>query len=167
MRRPVQFAYRSSGTTEARVRTVEPWGLSCWRGRWYLVGWARDRAEQRVFRLGRIVDKPKVKVLRQDFTAPVPDNVDVRAKVEAFAGEGGDRTARLKVRRGSAYPLRARATEERPVDGEWDEIELPYGHGLHRTLVEFGPDVVVVEPVDLRDAVVQQLKAVVAGEAGV
>ena len=39
-------------------------------------------------------------------------------------------------------------------DAEWDELEIPYGHGLDAWLVEFGPDVVVVEPAELRADVV-------------
>lgn len=48
----------------------------------------------------------------------------------------------------------------RERDGDWDELEIPYGHGLDAWLVEFGPDVVVVEPADLRADVVDRLRAV-------
>ncbi|NEE10333.1 WYL domain-containing protein, partial [Streptomyces sp. SID7499] len=44
--------------------------------------------------------------------------------------------------------------------GGWDELEIPYGHGLDAWLVEFGPDVVVEEPADLRADVVDRLRAV-------
>ncbi|MGA4545957.1 helix-turn-helix transcriptional regulator [Uniformispora flossi] len=158
-KRPVQFSYRSSGAAEARQRVVEPWGMSCWRGRWYLVGWARDREEQRVFRLERVLDKPKPRILREQLRAPVPANVDIREQVARFAGEGGEGTARLRVRAGAGFPLRARATAVKPVDEAWDELELAYGHGLHSWLAEFGADVVVLDPPELRAAVVGQLRA--------
>ncbi|MCF2527432.1 helix-turn-helix transcriptional regulator [Yinghuangia soli] len=171
-RRPVQFTYRGSGAAEASQRVVEPWGMSCWRGRWYLVGWARDREEQRVFRLERVLDKPKPKILREELRAPVPENVDIRAQVARFAGEGGEGSARIRLRAGAGFPLRARATAVKQVDEAWDELELPYGHGLHSWLAEFGADVVVLDPPDLRGAVVRQLRAaaglpVGAGAAGV
>ena len=35
-------------------RTVEPWGVVSWRGRWYLVGHDRDRDAPRSFRVSRI-----------------------------------------------------------------------------------------------------------------
>ena len=41
----------------------------------------------------------------------------------------------------------------------WDELEIPYGHGLDAWLVEFGPDVVVLEPAELRADVVDRLRA--------
>jgi proteasome accessory factor B len=44
----VSFAYRGD------TRTVEPWGLSSKRGRWYVVGFDRDRAAIRAFRADRI-----------------------------------------------------------------------------------------------------------------
>ena len=47
-----------------------------------------------------------------------------------------------------------------PVDAQWDELEIPYGHGLDAWLVEFGPDVVVLEPAELRADVVDRLRAV-------
>ncbi|WP_455567593.1 WCX domain-containing protein [Streptomyces aureus] len=39
----------------------------------------------------------------------------------------------------------------------------PYGHGLDAWLVEFGPDVVVLEPAELRAEVVDRLRAVAKG----
>ena len=34
---------------------MQPWGLTSWRGRWYLTGFDLDRGAERVFRLGRVV----------------------------------------------------------------------------------------------------------------
>ncbi|MBV8933727.1 MAG: WYL domain-containing protein, partial [Kutzneria sp.] len=50
-RRAVMFDYRRPVPAEVRTRTVEPWGIVSWRGRWYLVGHDRDRAAVRCFRL--------------------------------------------------------------------------------------------------------------------
>ncbi|NYV78933.1 WYL domain-containing protein, partial [Streptomyces sp. UH6] len=61
------------------------------------------------------------------------------------------------------YPLRARATAVRPLGDGWDEVEIPYGHGLDALLVEFGPDVVAVEPAELRADVIDRLRAVAKG----
>lgn len=51
----------------------------------------------------------------------------------------------------------------RELGDGWDELEIPYGHGLDAWLVEFGPDVVVVEPAELRSDVVDRLRAVAKG----
>ncbi|MEN8652968.1 WYL domain-containing protein [Streptomyces sp. 21So2-11] len=157
-RRTVVFDYRKATAARPETRHVEPWTLECWRGHWYLAGWDRDRSAERVFRLSRITGK--VRSRTGAFTAPVPDVVTVRETVESWAGETATRTALIKLRSGSGYPLRARSTAVRDLGGGWDELAIPYGHGLDAWLVEFGPDVVVLEPADLRADVVDRLRAV-------
>lgn len=160
-RRPVTFAYRKASAAHAETRQVEPWALECWRGHWYLAGWDRDRRAERVFRLSRIAGPVRSRAGK--FTAPVPDQVTVRETVETWAGETAERTARIRLRAGAGYPLRARALAAREVGDGWDELEIPYGHGLDAWLVEFGPDVVVLEPAELRADVVDRLRAVAKG----
>ena len=50
----VRFDYARPGTGGSRPRHVEPWYLTAWHGRWYLVGHDLDREAARVFRLSRI-----------------------------------------------------------------------------------------------------------------
>ncbi|PRH78403.1 WYL domain-containing protein [Streptomyces solincola] len=157
-RRPVAFEYRKGNSAQAETRQVEPWTLECWRGHWYLAGWDRERAAERVFRLSRITGR--VRSRAGAFTAPVPDASTVRDTVESWAGETATRSAYIKLRSGCGYPLRARALAVSELGDGWDELEIPYGHGLDAWLAEFGPDVVVLEPADLRADVVDRLRAV-------
>ncbi|MEV8568734.1 WYL domain-containing protein [Streptomyces sp. NPDC051322] len=157
-RRPVTFDYRKANAARPEPRQVEPWTLECWRGHWYLAGWDRERGAERVFRLSRITGK--VRSRSGAFTAVVPDVVTVRETVETWAGETATRTALIKLRSGAGYPLRSRATHCRELGDGWDELEIPYGHGLDAWLVEFGPDVMVLAPADLRADVVDRLRAV-------
>lgn len=156
-RRAVSFDYRKANSVRPETRHVEPWALECWRGHWYAAGWDRERDAVRVYRLSRITGRVRA---RDSFTVPVPDHVDVRAAVASWAGEGATATARIRLRRASGYPLRSKALTSVPVDAEWDELEIPYGHGLDAWLVEFGPDVVVLAPAELRADVVDRLRAV-------
>jgi predicted DNA-binding transcriptional regulator YafY len=161
-RRPVLFDYRKANAAQPEQRHVEPWALECWRGHWYLAGHDRGRGAERVFRLSRITGR--VRSSRSGaFTVPVPDVVTVRETVESWAGETATRSARIRLRSGCGYPLRSRATAVRELGDGWDELEIPYGHGLDAWLVEFGPDVVVLEPADLRADVVDRLRAVAKG----
>jgi proteasome accessory factor B len=160
-RRPVTFDYRKATAARPETRHVEPWALECWRGHWYLAGWDRERKGERVFRLSRITSR--VRTRTGAFTTDVPDHVDVRETVARWGGEGATATARIRLRRDAGYPLRAKALDLRPVDADWDELEIPYGHGLDAWLVEFGPDVVVLEPGELRADVVDRLRAVAKG----
>ncbi|MEW1791564.1 helix-turn-helix transcriptional regulator [Streptomyces niveus] len=157
-RRPVVFDYRKANAAKPEQRQVEPWTLECWRGHWYLAGWDRERRAERVFRLSRI--SGRVRSRSGAFTAPVPDVVTVRETVETWAGETATRSALIRLRSDCGYPLRARAVSSRELGDGWDELEIPYGHGLDAWLVEFGPDVVVLEPADLRADVVDRLRAV-------
>ncbi|MEU0304546.1 WYL domain-containing protein [Streptomyces sp. NPDC006175] len=157
-RRPVTFDYRKGNAARPEQRQVEPWTLECWRGHWYLAGWDRERGAERVFRLSRI--SGRVRSRAGAFTASVPDAVTVRETVESWAGETATRTARIRLRTGSGYPLRSRAISVRELGDGWDELEIPYGHGLDAWLVEFGPDVIVSEPADLRADVMDRLRAV-------
>jgi proteasome accessory factor B len=160
-RRAVAFDYRKANAARPEQRQVEPWALECWRGHWYVAGYDRDRAAARVFRLSRISGRVRS---RGAFTAAVPDHVDVRETVARWAGEGATTTtATIRLRRDSGYPLRSRAVTTTPVDADWDELEIPYGHGLDAWLAEFGPDVVVVGPDELRTEVLDRLRAVAKG----
>ncbi|AUG76210.1 transcriptional regulator [Kitasatospora sp. MMS16-BH015] len=157
-RRPVTFDYRKAGAAAPEQRQVEPWALECWRGHWYLAGWDRDREAARVFRLSRITGKVRSRAGR--FLGEVPGHVDVRAVVAAFAGEGATATATIRLRRGAGFPLRTKALTVAPAEGDWDELEIPYGNGLGADLAEFGPDLVVLAPEELRADVIDRLRAV-------
>ncbi|WP_037571008.1 helix-turn-helix transcriptional regulator [Phaeacidiphilus oryzae] len=161
-RRPVSFHYRKAGAAEPEPRTVEPWALECWHGHWYLAGWDRDREAVRVFRLSRVTGR--VRNRPGSFGAEVPDHVDVRAQIARFAGEGATATARVRVRREAAFPLRTRALHTEPVGADWDELEIPFGRGLAADLTEFGADVEVLAPPELRSEVAGRLRAVARGE---
>ncbi|WP_369184460.1 hypothetical protein [Streptomyces sp. Y1] len=66
----------------------------------------------------------------------------------------------MRVRRGAGFPLRTKALASERVDETWDELEIPYGNGLGADLAEFGPDVLVLGPEELRADVVDRLRAV-------
>lgn len=159
-RAPVRFGYRAAGGGEPAPRQLEPWGVASWHGRWYVGGHDRDRAEPRVFRLDRIVGGPTR--LKGEFTVEPPAAVDIPAMVEA-AEPGTTGVARVAVRRGHGYELRRAATAVTAAADERDVLELPFGD-LERTaqwIAGFGADAVVLEPHELRAAVVERLRAVV------
>lgn len=158
-RRPVTFDYRKANAARPEQRQVEPWTLECWRGHWYLVE-AGTAAGAPSGCSGSPGSCGKVRSRAGAFTAEVPDVVTVRETVESWAGETATRTALIRLRTGSGYPLRARAISVRELGDGWEELEIPYGHGLDAWLVEFGPDVVVRQPADLRADVVDRLRAV-------
>jgi proteasome accessory factor B len=165
-RRPVAFGYRVPGRDGALRRNLEPWGVAYRHGRWYVVGLDTDRGAQRVFRLSRIEGSVA-------FTGPVgsvtvPPGTDVRAAVRDWDWDheaAAPRTCLLRVRAGAGHGLR-RYAERISADRQpgWDLVELSFSdtNWFSEHIASFGADVVVLDPSDLRDAVIGRLKGVLA-----
>jgi proteasome accessory factor B len=161
-RRAVTFSYRTPEGDDPATRRLEPWGVVCWQGRWYVVGHDRDRGATRCFRLSRIVGAVRVSAESGAFTPP--DDVDLISHVARWSGpvaRSGRST--VLVRPGRAAGLRRGAIESVPgPDG--DRLTLPYADAerFAAVLVGYGADVRVLAPPELREAVIQQLKETVA-----
>jgi proteasome accessory factor B len=166
---PVRFPYRRSGSPESTERHVEPWAVASWHGRWYLTGNDRDREADRVFRLSRITGAvvPDGKPGAYD----VPEGHDARAMLRSLGPERPRRMALIRARDGSGQALRRRASEQSdaPDAQGWTRLVMPYSdvEVLAEELTSYGPDVVAEEPVELRDAIIRRLEAVVALAANV
>jgi proteasome accessory factor B len=161
-RRAVSFSYRVPEVDDPSTRRLEPWGVVCWQGRWYVVGHDRDRRATRCFRLSRIVGN--VRLIGRPGSFTPPENTDLISHVARWSGpvEHNGRAA-VVARPGRAAGLRRWAVETVPgPDG--DRITIPYSdvERLASTLVGYGADVRVDGPPELREAVIQQLKEVVA-----
>ena len=156
--RPVRFTYRTPGRPQAEQRSVQPWGVVSWHGRWYLVGHDAARAAGRVFRLSRVVGA--LEPAGEPGSVVVPAGVDLRALVARMAGERVRATARVRVRAGTCWALRSDAATCEPGDG-WDVLELGYSdpERLADRVTGFGADAVVLTPADARAAVVRRLRA--------
>jgi proteasome accessory factor B len=172
-RRPVTFCHRAAGRTVPQRRNLEPWGVVNRHGKWYVAGFDTDRGEERVFRLDRI--EGAVACTGPPGSVVVPPGIDVRKTVSAWDGAPPPvRTAELRIRRGTGYGLRRRAQSDQPCaddeDGaagrgeSWDLVRTSFSDvGWYADYIAwFGPDVVVIEPVDLREAVIRKLKGVLA-----
>jgi proteasome accessory factor B len=168
-RRPVTFAYRAAGRTDATKRLLEPWGVVNRRGHWYVAGHDRAREATRVFRLSRI--EGPVKMSGPAGSVAVPDGTDVRALVEEFGksperGSADRATATLRVREGAGHGFRRRprGIEPDPDHPGWDIVTVSFAEEkwYAEYVASFGPDVVVLDPPDLRDAVIAKLKGILA-----
>jgi proteasome accessory factor B len=150
--RPVRFGYRKQRDPEPQRRTLEPWGVLSWRGRWYVAGFDRDRGEPRSFRLSRITGKVEQFGTAGEFERP--EKVDL---LELVAGRQEDsHTARIRVTGSGAGALRRLA--ESDTDGElligFNDVEW-----LARRVASAGSSVQVLSPPELADAVVARLRA--------
>jgi proteasome accessory factor B len=159
----VRFTYR-----DGSPRTLEPWGMTSRKGRWYVVGRDVDRDATRMFKLSRVTDLP-VRVSRPDAYA-VPDGLDLRALARSLDPQEPTAEALLAVRPGKAPSLTRRGRRSEPTpDLAWtpDGYEgwwVGYGSlpAMADEVAGHGADVLVVEPVALREAVVRRLRDVAA-----
>jgi len=160
-RRPVTFSHRAPGRTDAIKRELEPWGVVNRRGRWYVAGWDRTRGDTRVFRLSRI--EGQVKMAGPSGSVTVPADADVRELVRDW-DVARDRTAVLRVRDNAGHSLRRYARAIEPDAAGWDRVTVQFADvpWYADYLAWFGPDVAVLDPPDLRDAVKARLKGVLA-----
>ncbi|HZC52602.1 MAG TPA: YafY family protein [Mycobacterium sp.] len=168
-RQAVQFPHRPSRAEPFTTRTVEPWGVVTEKGRWYLVGYDRDRDATRTFRLSRI--GADVVPIGPAGAVTVPDDVDLRkivARIVAETPTAGQ--ARVWVADGRATALRraGRSTDARQLggrDGEVLEFDIGWSDRLARDIAGYGADAVVLEPQSLRDDVLDRLRAQAGAEA--
>jgi proteasome accessory factor B len=166
-RRPVRFSYRKP-SGEPAVRRLQPWGLTSRSGRWYVVGHDLDREAPRAFRLSRVEG-----AVQPDGPAgsyQIPSDANPASLIRGFSEPDDDRPALLRVRPGRCAGLRLRATPVQPAqladpDG-WDLLRVRIGElsWLVEELASYGPDVVALEPADLRQAVIRQLRAALAAQ---
>ena len=165
-RRPVTFSHRAAGRSEPQQRELEPWGVVNRHGRWYVAGLDRGRDDTRVFRLGRIAGA--VKFCGPPGSVTVPDGTDVRELVRDWdSAPAREHTAVLRVRSGTGVGLRQHAVSVRADETGppgWDLVTTRFADvgSFADYAARLGPDAVVLDPPDLREAVIARLKGVLA-----
>ena len=152
--RAVRFDYLKSGSGQAERRDLEPWGVLSYRRRWYVVGYDRDRADQRSFRLSRV--QGDVRPYGKLGAFERPEKVDL---LGAVVGRQPDeeRVARVRVTGTGGAQLRRYARLD--DDGELT-ITFTDLSWLARVVASAGSSAQALEPPDLVDAVRSRLEAV-------
>lgn len=156
----VRFGYKQPD----RVRTFEPWRMYSRSGFWYVVGLDVDNGESRSFKLSRIVTDVTV----TGTTYTVPADADLDALQRRFDRSLPVSEAVLAIRSGRAPALMRQGTPAA-------DIPAPEGYEAHRVpfadVAQFaglvraaGSDVLVLEPADVRIAVLAGLRRI-AGAA--
>jgi len=157
-RRMVTFAYRTPEDDAPTIRRLQPWGVVCWKGRWYVVGNDLDREAARCFRLSRVVGA--VTTVGEPDAFSRPEDVDLISYVAKWSGPV-ERTGRatVLVRPGRAAGVRRWAEEVVPgPDGDRMVLRYAEADGFANWLVGYGSDVVVLGPDDVRKAAVARLQ---------
>jgi predicted DNA-binding transcriptional regulator YafY len=156
----VRVRYRR-GDGKVVARTLDPLGLVLKNGVWYLVAVA-GTGDPRTYRAVRFVE---VETLDEQFE-PRPDfdlSTFWNARSREFERTGTEYRVTVRARPDATRALRNDYDAEPPSE-EWTTVELTFGTHEHalRRLMSFGASVVVVEPIDLRNAIVTMLQEATA-----
>lgn len=141
-------------------RTLDPLGLVVQGGIWYVVG--RNRGSERIYRVSRIQG---AEVL--DETFELPDDFDLSAfwagRKEEFHMTREAYRVLARVRPRALRALQSSGAREAPAEPDpdgWRTVELSFGtRGIaFERLLGLGPDVVVLEPEELRDRIAEAVR---------
>lgn len=158
-RAPVSFSYKGE------TRRLEPWAMTSRRGSWYLLGFDRDKAEPRMFKLSRI-EGTAARIGKAGSCRPA-EIADLDAAWSRLEPADADESAVIAVRVGRGHDLRRRAAPtEAAVPAGYESFILSYARASDITgeLCAHGADVIVMEPPELRASVIAELSAVAEGE---
>lgn len=156
----MSFVYRGGSR-----RTLEPWGMTASKGRWYVIGRDVDRGATRMFKLSRISDLPRRE--SRPGAYDVPEDLDLRALARSLSPRDPTEATLLAIRSGRAPTLRRRgapAATELPLPAGFDVVTVGFSdlYSAAEEITRHAADVVVLEPVELRELVLHGLTAVAA-----
>ncbi|WP_448720452.1 helix-turn-helix transcriptional regulator [Microbacterium natoriense] len=160
--RVVTFEYLKPGEDAARTRRIRPLALVDYEARWHVFGIDVEAGGDRTFLLSRIVGA--VKITNVSFDPALREGAGDRA-VAGLEEVAARNSALLEVTPGTEASLRLGRRATPAVQG----ITVPFVdvHIFADELASYGPEVRVVEPAALRDAVIARLRAVVETNAEV
>lgn len=158
--RVVSFDYLKPGEDRPRRRTVRPLALVDYEGRWHVSAHDVDADGHRMFLLARIVGD--VVATRERFDPELRVGAGERA-MQSLREVAARNRALLEVTPGSEAALRLARRGEPAAQG----MRVPYVdlHIFADELASYGPEVRVVEPDELRSAVIDRLRATLATHA--
>jgi predicted DNA-binding transcriptional regulator YafY len=166
--RRIVVRYRHPGSDDTAPRSLEPFGLVCKAGVWYLV--ARREGELRTYRVSRVHE---VSTLDEQFERP--SDFDLAAFwSDAVAGFEASLPPTDVVVRASAYAIdelgwltrsSGRAIKERHLlDDGWTHATVAFESvdDAFTELLRLGADVEIIEPVELRTRTFATARAMAA-----
>jgi proteasome accessory factor B len=158
----VRFEYR--GTT----RLVEPWELIYRHGVSYLLAFEPVSEKAKLFRLGRMASR--VEPVGKPDAFQIPAETQRQESLRGLEPPEPDREAVIAIRENRApwLPRTVRLRGTRKLPDGFSAWLVPYNAGgdIVSDLAGYGPDVIVLEPPELAEAVRTQLRFVASGQTG-
>jgi proteasome accessory factor C len=157
--RKVRLSYRKAGDQEATARVICPYGIVFASGMWYAVAHDEGSDGVRIFRLDRVQEVQQLEA-RYDS----PRNFSMDTIVQEGRAFQSDQPETLRLRYSSRI---ARWIAEREGKTLAEDGSLTVDHPLAdsewavRHVLQYGPDVEVLEPEGVRNAISRRLEAII------
>ena len=151
----VSFDYDS---TSLKERHLEPYRIVFWNGYWYLIGMDLDRAAVRLFKLSRFIGELALSKKKNEFEIPLDFNVaDHLPKVDVEI----IKSATIRIRKEAGILLRNRG-QLVSEENDFGTYEIAYENEVTflRELIWHGVNVQIVEPAELKSALIDLLNGV-------
>ncbi len=163
MRKRLTFSYQGRHRNTVTQREVSPQRLSYYRENWYLDAWCHDNQALRKFALDAMRDT----VMSEDAATELPLDEVNRQLAEGYGVYFGGtmQTARLRFNAAAARWIRHERWHPQQVTRDCEdgalELSLPYSQPteLVMDILRHGDNVEVLEPAELRQAVVEKVGA--------
>lgn len=159
-RMAVKFLYLKPGEKTPQLRSVEPRALLVHEGRWHLTAFDRQAQALRTFLLSRVIGEVKT-ISGSHFAAPEGDQAELAlAELDLL---WANTTATIEIAPGSDAEVRlAKRAGVTRTTGDLYEVHFTDRNVFADELCSFGPEVRVIEPEVLIDAVLARLSQIVA-----
>jgi predicted DNA-binding transcriptional regulator YafY len=159
--RQLDLFYPRSGATGLEWRRVEPHGLVCKAGVWYLVAYCRKRRDFRTFRVDRI----RAVEVREETTVPRPD-FDLEAFWERarkdFEQQSMPFVLALLVTEGALPNIRSEGQilEHRPDGSAVVRVNLESASAAIQYALWIGPGATVLDPPEVAEGVKEAARGI-------
>jgi proteasome accessory factor C len=157
--RKVRLTYRKAGDQEATARVICSYGIVFASGMWYAVAHDEGSDGVRIFRLDRVQE---VQHLDGRYDSPRNFSMDtIVQEGRAFQGEHAE-TLRLRYSSKIARWIAEREGKTLAEDGSLTvDHPLADSEWAVRHVLQYGPDVEVLEPEGVRNAISRRLEAII------
>ena len=152
----ITFEYMAQDLSQQK-RTIHPYALASRDGHWYFAGLDVDKNAIRTFRLDRV--QGEIVLGKKMDVFVIPTGFDLFSHLDETVSQ---KIATVDVRKDKAFALRKQALSI--IDkGEWDQITIKFSDQTTflDSLLWHLDDVLVIEPLELRDSIVDVLRTMV------
>lgn len=154
-----RIRYLRPGDPEPSDRAIDPYRLVFANGHWFVIAHCHRREEVRVFRLDRVLEASVT-----DGSFDAPEDLDVGRYLDGGRVFASDRTVGATVRYSNRVApwIKEHGPVRETQGGVLVDFEVADPSWIVHHVLQYGAEAELLEPTDLRELVVESLRAQVA-----